>query len=373
MEKEKSKTILLKEREERIFKAIALEKPDRTPVVLEYSGFAAKVTNTSMAEFLSAPSKALKTMIEAFHLAGEADAINYGAYYPYNLAYSWMSKVRVPGVDLPEDGMYQVVETERMTLDDYDQILNRGWPEFYQDFMEKRVFDDVPPERLPSTQAPVNVRAEWARHGIPVLSGGTVSLPFERLCGARSLNSFFCDLITIPDKVIEVIDHIMPHIVAPVCNLATSWSFPAVWIGGWRSASNMISPKMWERFVWPYFERAVHEVIASGLIAILHLDSNWTRDLPHLRSLPRRKCILSTDGETSLFKAKEILGDHMCLMGDVPAVMLSFGTSNEVYEYSTRLIRELGPEGFILHSGCDIPVDAKLSNVQAMVSAATGK
>jgi uroporphyrinogen-III decarboxylase len=37
------------------------------------------------------------------------------------------------------------------------------------------------------------------------------------------------------------------------------------------------------------------------------------------------------------------------------------------------LIEGLGPEGFILHSGCDVPMDAKLENVQAMVAAATGK
>jgi uroporphyrinogen-III decarboxylase len=60
-------------------------------------------------------------------------------------------------------------------------------------------------------------------------------------------------------------------------------------------------------------------------------------------------------------------------MGDVPATMLAFDTPDEVYEYSTKLIRELGPEGFILHSGCDIPMDAKLPNVQAMVAAATGR
>ena len=138
-------------------------------------------------------------MIRAFHLVGGADAINYGAYSPYSLCYLWMSKVKVPGVDLPDDAMWQVVE--------------------------------------------------------------------------RELN----------------------------------------------------------------------------------------------------KCILATDGETDLFRAKEILGDRMCLMGDVPAAMLAFGTPDEVFEYSTKLIRELGPKGFILHSGCDIPTNAKLENVQAMLAAAIGK
>jgi uroporphyrinogen-III decarboxylase len=135
----------------------------------------------------------------------------------------------------------------------------------------------------------------------------------------------------------------------------------------------MLSPKLWERFVWPYMERIVNEVVDTGLIAILHLDADWTRDLHHFRDLPKGRCVLATDGDTDLFKAKEILGDRMCLMGDVPPAMLSLGSSQQVYEYSTRLIRELGPEGFILQSGCDIPMNAKLENVQAMVSAATAR
>jgi uroporphyrinogen-III decarboxylase len=59
-------------------------------------------------------------------------------------------------------------------------------------------------------------------------------------------------------------------------------------------------------------------------------------------------------------------------MGDVGAPMLSFGKPEDVYEYSSTLIRDLGPQGFILHSGCDIPTDAKPANVRAMIQAAGG-
>jgi len=77
---------------------------------------------------------------------------------------------------------------------------------------------------------------------------------------------------------------------------------------------------------------------------------------------------MSLDGETDIFKAKEILGDHMCLMGDVPAAMMAMDDADTVHRYCCRLIQELGPKGFILHSGCDIPDNAKLENVQAMVA-----
>lgn len=74
-------------------------------------------------------------MIRAFQMVGEADAINYGLYTPYGLSYLWMSKVKVPGVDLPEDAACQVVESELMVTEDYDQILSEGWPRFFHDFM----------------------------------------------------------------------------------------------------------------------------------------------------------------------------------------------------------------------------------------------
>ena len=210
----------------------------------------------------------------------------------YSLAYYWMSTVKVPGVELPDDAMYQVVEAELMKAEDYDRILEQGWPEFYRSFMAERVLKGVPPDRLPSAQAPVDVPAAWAARGIPVLNGGTLSLPFELLCGARSLNSFFVDLVTMPDKVQVVMDAIMPYLVGPVCEDSKASGYPGVWVGGWRSASSMISRPMWERFVWPYFEKAVKEVVDAGLIATLHLDSNWTRDLAYFRSLPKGRCIM---------------------------------------------------------------------------------
>jgi hypothetical protein len=362
--------LLLKKRLSRIQRAVALEAPDRTPVILEYAGFAAHVTDTPMAEFLSSPSRNLEIMMRAFERIGDGDAVNYGSFWPYGLCYAFMSKVRVPGVDLPENVMWQVAETELMLPEDYDRILKLGWPEFSKRFMRERILNDVPAERLPPLWKSADVRAEWSAVGVPVLSGGDVTTPIEILCGARSLVPFAMDLIEIPDKIEALMDAIVPHLAVETVRQAGKRGYPVVWVGGWRSAPSLLSPQMWHRFVWPYFSRLVNEVVDAGLIALLHLDSDWTRELEHFLELPRGKCILALDGETDIFKAKEILGGHMCLMGDLPAAMLYLDTPDQVYDYSTRLIRTLGPEGFILQSGCDIPTNAKLENVQAMVAAA---
>jgi len=126
-----SKDEVYQQRLNRILKAASLEKPDRTPVVLEYSGFAVYVTNTQMADFLRSPTKNLETMIQAYHMVGEGDAINYGSFWPYGLCYDYMAKVAVPGIDLPENDMWQVVEKKLMTRDDYELILDSGWQNYF--------------------------------------------------------------------------------------------------------------------------------------------------------------------------------------------------------------------------------------------------
>ena len=363
---------LYNQRLARILKSVALEEPDRTPVVLEYSGFAAYVTQTPMAEFLRSPKTNVGAMIQAFHLVGDGDAINYGSFWPYGLCYDFMARVRVPGVDLPENEMWQVSETELMVRSDYDAILDLGWPDFFEKMMREHILKDVPPEYLPPQRKSVNVREAWQASGIPVLSGGDITTPIELLCGARSLAKFAIDLIEIADKVEAAMDAILPHLADKTIQQSKDRGYPMVWIGGWRSAPCLLSPVMWNRFVWPYFRKLVELVADANLIALLHLDSDWTRELERFRELPRGKCILALDGETDIFRAREILDDHMCVMGDVGASMLFLKNPDEVYQYCTRLIRELGPQGFILQSGCDIPANAKLKNVQAMVAAAVG-
>ncbi len=338
--------------------------------MLEYAGFAAHVTDTPMAEFLSSSTKALETMLQAYQTIGEGDAINYGTFWPYGLCYDFMARVLVPGIDLPDDAMWQVHEMELMKREDYDDILNIGWPEFFERFINERLLLDVPEERLPPQWKSLDVRGTWSELGVPVLSGGDVTTPIELLCGARSLEPFCFDLIEMPDKVETVMESMVPHLAAQTLSQAKNRGYPAVWVGGWRGAPSLLSPDMWNRFVWPFFRQLVQEVVDSGLIAILHLDSDWTRELNRFRELPKGTCVMSLDGETDIFRAKEILGDHMCLMGDVPATMLFMASPDEVYEYCTRLTRELGPTGFILQSGCDVPTNAKLENVRAMINAA---
>jgi uroporphyrinogen-III decarboxylase len=112
-------------------------------------------------------------------------------------------------------------------------------------------------------------------------------------------------------------------------------------------------------------------MIIIGMTSLLHCDPNWTRFIDLFRRFTAKKCILALDGQSDIFKAKEILGDHMCIMGDVPAHLMAVGTHDDVLTYCRRLIEVVGKGGgFILSSGCSIPANAKTENVRALYEAA---
>ncbi|HLE79737.1 MAG TPA: uroporphyrinogen decarboxylase family protein [Dehalococcoidia bacterium] len=140
---------------------------------------------------------------------------------------------------------------------------------------------------------------------------------------------------------------------------------------GLGTGASFISPRQYQKFVEPWLKRMVDEVIGEGITPVLHFDADWTPFLPFLRDLPAKKCIFAPDQVTDLFKAKEILGDHMCLMGNVSPQVLALGTVDETVAECKRLIDVVGKGGgFILSSGCEVPFNARPENVAAMVDTA---
>ena len=110
----------------------------------------------------------------------------------------------------------------------------------------------------------------------------------------------------------------------------------------------------------------IHGLLKENITPILHLDNDWTLNLPYFLDLPKKKIVLELDGFTNIFHAKKVLGGHTCLLGDVPSTLFVAGTPEEVKEYCGRLLSEVGDGGgFIYSSGCSLPYQARHENVEA--------
>ncbi len=363
------------ERFTRIKKAINLEAVDRVPLIYMGSAFAPRYMGVSMAKFCADPDATWRVNVEAMDRLGGFDGANMagGGRVTVMLTALWMSRLAVPGRELPDDSLWQIKEAEVMTLEDYDTILKRGWGKFVNSYMPRVV------NRWEFLRAMAwmmmngkRVQKEYRKRSYVVVSDVMVMMgvPFEFLCGGRSMQRFFMDLYRIPDKVQAVMDVMLEEFLAQLKKAPTPTGIGGAWLGGWRSASALVSPKIWNRFVWPYIVKLADAMIARGITPVLHWDQDWTRDLERLKELPAKKCILNPDGMTDMHKFKALVGDRMAMMGDIPASLLAAGTPEDVRKYVREEVELFEGRGLLLCPGCDAPINAKPENMEAFVAAA---
>lgn len=259
-----------------------------------------------------------------------------------------------------------------MTTDDYDTLIEKGWTPFLMSYLP-RVID---PQEFQQSMGWLmantpRIQQTYRDHGYVVVCDAPVNvgIPFEYLCGGRSMTKFIFDLHRMPNKVQAAMDVIVAEQLAQIRAAPRLPGIGGTWLGGWRAASALISPKLWNRFVWPYYLKLVEALVEVGITPVLHWDQDWTRDLVRLQELPAKKCILNPDGMTDMHKFKELVGDRMAMMGDVPASMFAAGTPDDIYNYVRDLVRLFGSTGLILCPGCDAPINTKPENMEAFVAA----
>jgi len=363
---------------ERVKAAINLEVPDRVPVIPLIMQFALQYQNVPQAEAYRNPLRARQALTDTFDALGRYDAvIGANLLWPRS---SWRTsaaptRMRFPGKSgVPEDVPIQAIEQEIMTVGDYDTIISKGWNGFCQEFLPRvngRPLEKVDALQKLILQISLEDARAWEERGVWVLGGATTWSPVMILSICRTLTQFTLDLHRRPDTVEAVIQAMVPDMIQNVIDDIAATGNPWVFFPLERGSAFYYPVRIFERFEFPYLKRMVDSFAGQGFMTILHFDTDWTLNLPYLKQLPKAKCICQLDGTTNMFNAKEVIGDHMCLMGDVPASLLTLGTIEEVIAYCEKLIDVVGKGGgFILSTGCECPVDAKFENVKAMIDTA---
>ena len=355
---------------ERIKKTIRCEPVDRVPCVPCANAYMARANNIVMKDYISDFDLACDANLKELDRL-DADGTQSVIFSPYLLGTQWLSKTAIPGVDLGDDEMWQVVEIEEnMKFEDYEKIKEMGWDAWQAKFIAEKC-DNNWENLKPFFEANPRAYKKFYEAGYPCLADFLMITPFEYFCGGRSLGTFLVDdLFDEPELMHEIFDIVLEHNLKAYREQIKATNATAVWIGGWRTGPDLISPDMFDEFVYPSFKAYYDLCIDTGVIPVFHLDSNWTLVLDRFKNFEEKSFIMALDSKTDIRKCREVLGKNVCILGDVPCEMLTFGTPEEVTKYVNDLLDDIGPWGVIIASGCDIPSDAKPENVKAMADAA---
>jgi len=366
---------------QRIEAAIKLEPVDRIPCApLMDIFFPAKYKGFSVADAIRDWKKGFYSIVDVFDEVDGWDGMILPGYsmpatpHVYSSGGIALGKNLFPGTDLRKNDSPQFYETEIVTREDYEDIIDLGWKGFRTKHQQRYNSTDEE-QTLKWTQKQMErYKTElnfWREKGIRTLCGAITSSPLMILSTSRTLLGVTKDIYEIPDKLEAAMDAMVDDLISDAIEATQLSGQPGVMLIMERGGGFYYPLNIYERFEYPYMKRMVEAFAAEGILTVMHLDQNYTLNLPYFKDLPAKMVVAELDSMTDIFKAKEILAGHMCIAGDVPAALSSLGTPEEMEAYCSKLIDIVGKDsGFILSTGCTCPIDCKMENFKAMINTA---
>lgn len=361
-------------RNQRLEDAIALKVPDTQPLLPFIDVlFGSRYAGFTFAEVLRHTEKGPEAMYKALKELGPWDGvIRPGSPSEVTWVNSYPMQVHFPGKELPDDYIWQFDEKEIIRVEDYKRIIDQGWTSFVQDFLLTRI-RDFDARAFSEKMKAERERSKrdmqfWEEREIPVFVGVVDSHPFFKLTLGRSMTEFIKDLYRRPELIEKAMEAMTPDVINNIKTACERSGIYRVMLMEERASASFFRPEIIKKFWLPYTEVILDSLSKANIVAVMHLDTNFTPLLPIFKSLPRGKFIMELDGGTDIMEAKRVLKDHACIMGDVPATLLTTGEPKEVIAYTKKLMDIVGEGGgFILSTGCSCPPDAKPENIKAMI------
>jgi len=399
-----------RERVTRLVDAINLRQPDRVPVHLSmgfYPAFYAGLTPEAVMYDYKKLSHAWLQFARDFDpdVFFSPGAIGPGKaleIIDYRL-YRW------PGHGTSPMTSYQCVEAEYMKADEYD-ILIQDPSDFWLRVYMPRIFGTLEPLaklvpftdiiEMPATapslaplgrpevqaafQALLEAGSESRKwmdiinkcdeaamaSGLPLFNGGMAKAPFDTIGDTlRGTQGIIMDMYRQPDKLLEAMEGLVAMEIKRGVSAADTSGVPVIFIPLHKGADGFMSAGQYRTFYWPTLKKVILGLIDEGLIPSLFAEGGYNSRLDIIKDLPRGKVVWHFD-QTDMARAREVLGQTACIMGNIPSSLLVSGTPEKTREYCRNLIETAGKGGgFILDAGVVID-EASPDNLHAITEAA---
>ena len=220
------------------------------------------------------------------------------------------------------------------------------------------------PGDLPARQ--FAILKELAGDEIMLISGGG-----GVLCADYSME--FCEQLMLdPDGFEQRAENALAHGLEN-CRRVRDLGAGAVFTASDIADNNglFFNPEQMERFILPYAARWAEAVHGMGMYAIMHSDGDLMTCLDDLAGtgLDALQAIDATAG-MDIDATRAIVGDRLCLCGNVDCGLLLRGTPEEVYAATEALLLSQGKTGaFSLGASNAVQFEVPIENYRAMVDA----
>lgn len=330
---------------ERIMTALEGGRPDRTPVFPLVRDWAIRQAGFTVSEVIQDVAKLVYTQFFCLRRFGYDIVRDLSAVHAESEAMGCQLAIR-------ENDSPAVI---KHVVKDYDEDLGK-----------LRIPNPWTDGRLPVILEGIRQLKVLCADHVPVVA--YIQAPFRHASMLRGFEDFMKDLYRRPDRAKELLEIATlsqiyygiacVHAGADIAHLSDP-----------TSSGDAVSPQTWEKFGLPYTKRVVDALKKMGVKVTMHIcgDTNDRLESLALTGVDG----LSLDHKVDLVYAKKVLGDRVCLIGNLnPTDTLVFKGADEVYEEARELITSVGPRNFILSGGCSIPATAPPENIEAMVRAA---
>lgn len=403
---------LYKARTKRIIDTIKLKIPDRIPVIpCAIQKFAFDYAGASYQDAMYDFDKIYDAYIKMFQDV-EFDAyIGPDFIYPGGMfdALQWR-RLQLPGNQLPPDRPYQFVEGEYMKADEYDDFLDdpSDWimrkylprlsPKleslaklpplhdvlmYYHGLHEYTSTVAENPDILDAFKAlgeSGKVVNQWynhlekfgqelgGQHGVPSLLGGCSHTPYDVICNYfRGWRGAIGDLYRRPDKMLAMMDRLLPWMIDYGIAGAKAAGNPIVTLYIYKGADSFMSPEQFDTFYWPTLKALIMALVEEGLLVWVFTQGTYDSRAKYFAEIPSGSCLIHFESGSDIVKAKEVLAGKQCVEGNVPNSLLSNGSADEVGAYCENLIKKCGIGGGYMMDFSAFMDDAKKENVHRMV------
>ncbi|MEL7566775.1 MAG: uroporphyrinogen decarboxylase family protein [Dehalobacterium sp.] len=328
-------------------KAIARgESFDRLPCNPSLGEQPTRLIGVTVSQYLNAPRIMAEAQIAAFKMYGQ-DGVGVGPDQ-FGLAEALGAKIRYSIDDIPQVGEPYIKKVE--------------------DIEKVKIIDPKKDGRFPLYLEALEILQD--RIGSLVKVGTGIGGPFTTAALLRGITDFLKDMKKNPAAVHRLLEATTENILR---YMEVCWEKGFVSsIGEPFASNNVISPRYFREFVFPYLQRIgswFQEMMGKGYsLHICGRTQNVWQDIADAGAAS-----FSLDNVEDLAEAKRIIGCRMALKGNVPPVeVMLHGKRLDIIGAVKDCIMKAydNPKGFSLGTGCRVPLDTKVENIMALMEGA---